>query len=265
MRNIYLISVLIFLLFQLVLQSSFALADSSNKITRISVGIDEWPPYHSKNLKHYGFCTQIIIEAFEAVGIETEIEFIPWVRALNYSSEGGELDATIWGGYTDWIETHYASDPVCRGDYVLFIRKGLVVDFNKPDTLQGLTMGNLIGEGIPDQLQEVVKDRLLEVESTATVKSMFQMLGSNRIDMVAINRDAGLTAMGRFLSKKQREQISIHPDRFRVSFYRLVVSRKNKEKSLKILEKFNTGLDILNAEGRMNEIIEAGRRDASEQ
>lgn len=223
-------------------QPSVLMADSSNKDNRIIVGIDEWPPYHSEHLNHFGFGTHIIVEAFKAVGVETQIKFMPWKRALGESHDGIILDATIWGGYTDWIDTHYGSDPVIKGEYVLFIRKGLTLDFQNPGSFKGLRFGNLVGEGIPDQLQEIVaKKGLLEIQSTVTVKALFQMLVYDRIDMIAINRAAGLSAMKEYLSEADRTQVAIHPDRFRLSLYRLVLSNKFKEKKLSCWKNLTQG------------------------
>lgn len=232
-------------------------AISNDTIENVTIGIDEWPPYHSKELSHYGFCTHIIVEAFAAVGVDTQIQFMPWKRALNNPFENVAPYASVWGGYTDWIDTHYGSDPVCKGEYVLFILKGLDLDFNKPETFSGLIMGNLIGEGVPDQFQQFVADGILNVESTATVKSIFQMLANNRIHMTAINRSAGMVAMRKHLTKKQQDSIAIHPDQLRISLYRLVANKKYKVRSIKLIEKFNIGLDILRSSGRMREIIEA--------
>lgn len=244
-----------------IVQPSISWAAPTDKIDNILIGIDEYPPYHSKNLAHFGFGTHIMVEAFAAVGVKAEIAIMPWKRALIESYKGDIFDATIWGGYTDWIDTHYGSDPVFKGEYVLFIRKGLELDFNNPESFKGLTLGNLIGEGVPDQLQEVAKKKgYLEVQSVTTVSSIFLMLATNRIDMIALNRDAGLNAMGLYLSEAQKKQITIHPDPFRLSFYRLVLSNNYKTSSLKLLEKFNAGLDILHTKGRIKEIIEAERR-----
>lgn len=248
---------LLTLLISQIVQPCISNADPSDTPDKVIIGIDEWPPYHSCDLKHFGFGTHIMTEAFAVVGIRTKIVFRPWKRALVESERGYPIDATFWGGYTDWIDTHYGSDPVFKGEYVLFIRKGLTLNFQAPESFKGLTMGNLIGEGVPDQLQEIVTKGYLRIESVENSISNFKKLVAKRIDMIALNRDVGLSIMRQALSETEREQITTHPEHFRLSLYRLVFSKSAKKKSLYLLEKFNDGLEILHTSGRIREILDA--------
>ena len=63
------------LLIVLLLTSYLAVAE------KITLANGEWAPYLSENLKHYGYISRIVKEAFEEEGYEVEYVFLPWKRS----------------------------------------------------------------------------------------------------------------------------------------------------------------------------------------
>ncbi|MCJ8339945.1 MAG: transporter substrate-binding domain-containing protein [Pseudomonadales bacterium] len=245
----------------LFVQPNFSQASQDTlKVDSIVIGTGEWQPYHSLTLKHFGVGNHIVQEAFRAVGIEVTFVFQPWKRIL-HTSTAGKFDAvSAWGGYENWIDTHYASDPLYSGTFVLWIRQGTTFNWKNPEELKGLKLGLLIGEIIPVKLQKAYDEGYLQVDYVATNEQNIKKLFFNRIDMLALNYAAGVDAINKTLSIAQRDKIVAHPDSLRVSFYRLLFNKKNKQKSIVLLERFNAGLHYLRMQGQIKKMLEASKR-----
>lgn len=79
----------------------FFLSISLNVYAQESIRLTngEWPPYLSKDLKHYGVASRIVTEAFDLEGIKVEYGFFPWERALELAKHGD------WDGSLVWFHT----------------------------------------------------------------------------------------------------------------------------------------------------------------
>jgi len=226
----------------------------------ILVGIGEWEPWHSEKLKHFGVASHIITEAFHQVGINVEYKFLPWKRGFQ-ESVYGNLDAYgIYGGYDDWMETHHGSDPVCYGPYVIWVRKGTHFKLSDPKSLNGLTLGIGLEEGVHEKFQKAVDLGYLQVEKTESVEQTIEKLLLGRIDLFAKNYDVGLEYINKIVPENKRDQIVLHPEILRLSLYRLLFSKANGRESINLREKFNIGLHMLRQEGKIEEMLKANRR-----
>ena len=259
-KTIYLLVFFTFIL-SLTFQPNISQASQDTiSLERIVIGTGEWKPYHSQTLTHLGVGNHIVKQAFKAVGLEVTFVFQPWKRILNTSTEGKFDAVSAWGGYDNWIDTHYASDPLYSGTFVLWVRSGTTFNWKNPKELKGLKLGLLIGEIIPVKLQKAYDQGYLQVDYVATNEQNIKKLYFNRIDMLALNYTAGVDAINKTLSASQRDKIVAHPDSLRVSFYRLLFNRKNKHRSIELLERFNAGLHYLRVQGQIKKMLEASKR-----
>ncbi|EPJ55879.1 MAG: hypothetical protein OFPI_02240 [Osedax symbiont Rs2] len=240
-------------------KTSWASQDPAS-LDSLVIGTGEWKPYHSQTLKHFGVGNHIVKQAFKAVGLEVKFVFQPWKRILNTSTEGKFDAVSAWGGYDNWIDTHYASDPLYSGTFVLWVRRGATFNWKNPKELKGLKLGLLIGEIIPVKLQQAYDQGFLQVDYVSTNEQNIKKLFFKRIDMLALNYDAGIDAINKTLSASQRDEIVAHPDSLRVSFYRLLFNRKNKQKSILLMERFNAGLYYLRSKGHIRKMLDASKR-----
>ena len=72
----------------------FSSSLSANETIRIANG--EWPPYLSKELKHYGVASRIVAEAFALEGVKVKYGFFPWGRAYAVVQRGEWDGSVIW-------------------------------------------------------------------------------------------------------------------------------------------------------------------------
>ncbi|HYX33720.1 MAG TPA: hypothetical protein VE954_11450, partial [Oligoflexus sp.] len=67
-------------------QTGAALPTSS---TTVQLVANEWCPQHcEKNHEHKGYIIEIVVAAFAAEGITTQISYMPWLRAMHEVKKG---------------------------------------------------------------------------------------------------------------------------------------------------------------------------------
>ena len=80
------------------------------KIVKIANG--EWPPYTSSKLKHGGFLTHIVKEAFETQGYTVQFSYLSWNRGFEMTRLGF-FDSTIgWTKNKEREKHFFFSEPI---------------------------------------------------------------------------------------------------------------------------------------------------------
>ncbi len=226
----------------------------------VTIATDEWLPYHSRFLEHYGVGSHIVTEAFKRVGITVKYEFLPWARALDHSMANRVDGVATWGGWLDWIDTHYGSDPVFRGRYVLWTRKDFPpFDWREPSEIKGLRFGNVIGESLPFQFVEAYESGDAILTTAESQAALFKMLKSKRVDILPLNLTVAQDNIRKTFGEEGMELFSYHPVPLRMSFYRVLFSRTGKNSAL-LWHTFNRGLYLLNREGGVEKMLAASER-----
>jgi len=111
----------------------------------ISFAVSEFPPYISKELKNYGFTSEIVTEAFSRAGYTVKTSFMPWQRALLKVAEG-KYDAAYPAYYSQEREQTYAfSKPFATGPIGFYIRKDTHITYKTLHDLQPYTIGVVRG------------------------------------------------------------------------------------------------------------------------
>lgn len=101
----------------------------------------EWPPFTSKDLKHYGVYSHIVSEAFALEGVTVEYGFFPWARGYNYVKEGNWDGSVTWAPTPDKEKDVWFSDQVFLHTKVFFHLKSFPFDWNTIEDLKGLQIG----------------------------------------------------------------------------------------------------------------------------
>ena len=92
---------------------------------------DPFPPFHSPEVKGYGFFAEIVQAAFKEVGHDLKIEFVPWNRAFELS-QTGYYDGVIGALYSDDRAKNYLFCPKtshCKCNAIRCQSKAFIEDF----------------------------------------------------------------------------------------------------------------------------------------
>jgi polar amino acid transport system substrate-binding protein len=233
--------------------ASFSQAESKT----LTVCTNSWAPFTGESLPGMGKTWRVIQAIMEPQGYITELQFMPWARALK-SVESGDCDAlpdafhtkerSVWAWY---------SAPYSEVKTVFFKRKDKQILFNTLADLKGLTIGVIRGAAVnPDfdhadylKKQEVVDER-----------QGLAMLHADRIDLYVTGDLSGLHQLTLMTEKHPNitQEIEIITPYLAKNKLHLAISKKAKHGQT-ILRDFNQGLADLIKSGEYHSIFQSNQ------
>jgi polar amino acid transport system substrate-binding protein len=220
----------------------------------ITITNGEWPPYLSKQLKHHGFVSHIVSDAFKLKSINVNYNFRPWKRAFEESKSGSVNGSVVWSATDERKVDFLFSDPVITGKSVLFHLKDKQIDWNKFSDLKKYKIGGSLGYEYSFE-----HERDVAIERVASDELNFRKLLWKRIELFPSDKDAGYIILNKHFSSKEISKITYHPLPYEQTSYSLMLSKKHPD-SVRLLSLFNEGLKELRASGRYNQIVIAQER-----
>lgn len=145
----------------------------------------EWEPYYGPSLVNEGYFTDIVQEAYERIGYNISVRYVPWKRALY---EGRQLyaDALLGVYYSDERSKWLAfSEPVSEAENCFFARKGKNISWKSLEDLKPYTIG--IEQGYSYSADFDSAD-FLKKEPVRKLELNVKKLLEGRIDLVLASR-----------------------------------------------------------------------------
>jgi ABC-type amino acid transport substrate-binding protein len=219
------------------------------QIVDVQLASDVWPPFTSQDEKQ-ALASQIVKEALNRneVAMSTKtVDFNYVIQGLKDNNYDGS--AALWKN-EDRTEFLIFSKPYLTNQLVLVGRKGSVVDYIDLAELKGSKLGLVTGYsyGIPaSDLSEieVVYGKSDQINITALLK--------NQVDYVLVDQ-----ILIEYLMQFQPVEMNQHLD---VASTPMIARslhfalRKNLEGSDALIEKFNSTIDVMMADGTYNRIL----------
>ncbi|CDT01583.1 putative ABC-type amino acid transport/signal transduction systems, periplasmic component/domain [Vibrio coralliirubri] len=230
----------------LIIQPFAAHARESIKVTN-----GEWSPFMSPSLKHYGILSHIASEAMSEVDIEIEYGFYPWQRAY-YLAKEGRWDATLgWAKTPEREEAFYFSAPIYQTQVVFFHLKTLNFDWASDADLKGINVGVMRGTYAEQKLRQIQNSGLgVLFQPVDTELQNFRKLKAARIDLVAVDKDVGLSVLEKHFQESERGRFTYHSLPFYSQTLHVLFSKKSRNGE-KNLRRFNKGLEAIKESDRL--------------
>jgi len=237
-------------------------ADDELKPDVIQIATEEYAPFTSESLKHYGVINHIISEAFRLEGFEVKYHFLPAARSFK-SAKDGILDGTTpWAHRPDREINFLYSDPILDvgGEY-FFYKKGFKFDWD-PATVdysrfKGASIGAIISYDYGSKFQEAEKHGLIHVVRVSKLKQLFRMLLRDRIDLVISKVWVAKYDLQTNFAAEQIAQITSQPENNEPPSYDYVLFPKKKPGSQHLRDSLNKGLKKLRASGTYDAFLNA--------
>lgn len=216
---------------------------------RITTG--EFAPWTSASLRHSGFTSHVISEAFKLEGYEVEFTFYPWKRAYESAKDGRNFQATsYWYPSEDRAKDFIYSDPIQTDATVFFHLEG-----NPPPEwktladLKGLRIGATSGFTYTAEFWELGRSGQLDIQEANSDELNFRKLLRGRIDLFPSDPLVGQKILLEAFGKRAASQVTYDPKPMVAPTGHLLFSRKaaNAEK---LAADFNRGLAELRESGR---------------
>lgn len=219
----------------------------------------EYPPYLSKNFKHFGLGNRIVTEAFALEGINVEYQFFPWKRAYTTAKNSECFGSVFWWHSLEIENDFYFSDPLLEEKYVFFHLKSYSFDWNILEDLKDLTVGATLGYTYTEEFYTLKEHDFFNLQWVSEDIQNFKKLLNNRIKIFPHNPDIGHYQLQKHFSPTETKKLTYHPKPLRVGFNYVIFSKQNKN-SQRMLKIFNTGLKRLKESGKFVKYIEESRR-----
>lgn len=224
-------------------------AQSEKTVTLASL---DWEPYIGKKLPNQGYVAQIVTEAYKTQGYSVKIEYLPWARAVSSAKEG-TYDGLFPEYYNEERLADFVFSKEFKGGPLGFMKKkGSEIKFATLQDLKTYKIGV-----VRDYVNTAEFDAAsyLKKEAADSDLANLKKLNAGRLDLVVIDK-----YVGAYLAKQEMPDAAANlefmtPVLEEKSLY-IAFSKKAAGSDAK-REAFNKGLEELNKNGRMAEILKA--------
>lgn len=211
----------------------------------------EWPPYCSQNPEQPGITTEIVLSAFEAVGVKTRLDFFPWPRCERMVCCGMDVIAFPYVQTAARDQFALFSIPMLtEKTYLYYSRRHMShFDFTGYKQLQNYRVGTLNGFVHQELFEENRVDAAVVKNNTVAMR----MLLMNRLQLFPINDLVARQEIHDNFSDKEDEFSHSKTPMYTVPL-RLMVSRKNPQAE-RLLSLFAKGMSIIQRKGIIDKIM----------
>lgn len=219
---------------------------------RIVLASSEYVPHYGTELPRQGAVSEIVRRAFAYEGVDIEIAFMPFARAL-YDTQQGLYDGILAIWHTAEREQQLLySDAIYANQIVLFKRAGelqLADDLNS--VLQSdSTLGMVTGYA----QSPLLLNSPLQKVSVATDDQVFRMLALKRVDLVPADLQNGLYLLRQLPEPLPQVRINWVSEPLERKPMHLAFPRQ-KAGSAELQLRFNRGLQQLRQSGELEQIL----------
>ena len=216
----------------------------------ISMLTVEWAPHYGSSLPENGLTTALVKAAFKAGGHSSEVDFVPWTRALREVKEGNA--DVVMGAYHNKKREidFYFSEAIYFLDTGLIARPGL--NKNSYSSLRDLSPYSIgVSRGWANS-EEFDAANYLNKQVAKNPNLNIRKLFRGRIDMAVMNFD-----LFRYEAKKEGFCIAnvefMDPPLETHGLY-IMASRKIADYQT-VIDDFNRGLDEIRKNGSFQRIV----------
>ena len=215
---------------------------------------NDFKPWSDQSLPNGGVITEIVQTAFQYLGINTTVEWLPWKRGYHRVAFGGH------GNYGTFPYSHsnkravdtYYSIPILISGLTIFVldRNPIETNYKDHSALHGLRFCTGVGYAFGD-FEKLVDNGSVSLKRLANINNCFLGIKAGRLDAVVLNKHVGWGIVhSLFKGEHGFRALREHSP----SVYHLVVS-KDYPNTLDILHGFNKSLVKLKENGVIDEIV----------
>ena len=170
------------------------LVSAAEPVVRIGTG--DWVPYVDQHRADGGALARLISAVFAAAGYQVEFSFYPWDRNVLMLQQG-ELDAIMPYSCSPMrLNYGVCSEPLVRGEIVLFHRKDQAFDWQRIEDLQPYRIATTLGYSYGPQFDQALQAGQLQVEQNSKEDTAFRLLALGRVDLHPQDRAVGGAVLG---------------------------------------------------------------------
>lgn len=156
---------------------------------RVVITTLDWPPYTGPSLPKLGATTEVVRQAFDQAGIDVDVQFLPWKRAIA-EAKNGKAVAYYPGYHCKHAADFESSDAVGTGPLGFAEHVEAPISWETVYDLgeQKLKIGTVLGYANTDEFDEKVGSGWIRAISAKDDLTNLRKLLRRRIDAVVIDK-----------------------------------------------------------------------------
>lgn len=249
--------IVLFVLFVMLLVAEpLAAADltesAKRPVVRITTG--NWLPYVDIQKADFGPIGRIITAVFERSGYDVTYDVFPWTRDLHVVAMG-HYDAIMPAYCTaERAKLFLCSDPIVRGEQVLFHRSDMDFDWSTIDDLKGYRIGATSSYFYGKTFKQAEKSGEITVIRVPKDETNLRLLMRGRIDLYPQDRAVGYGMIRTLFDEKDWPRLTYHPIPLHTNPLGLLFSRATG-RGEQLRKVFNAGLENMRSSGELNKML----------
>lgn len=228
---------------------------SASAAETIEITTGEYAPWTSESLKHGGFSTHVITEAFKLEGYEVNFTFYPWKRVYEAAKDGKRFHASSWW-YTSEeraLDFHYSAPLLVDSTVFFYMKDNPIPDWETLDDFKGRRIGATAGYTYTPEFWEAAKSKRLNIQEASSDELNFKKLLKGRIDMFPTSDLVGQKLLKEKFGPEEAAKVAFHPQSLFAAPGHLLFSRQ-LENGEELVAIFNRGLEKLRDSGQYDQL-----------
>lgn len=229
---------------------AFLLASWLLHADTVLLASSDYSPHSGEHLPQEGALTAIVRRAFALHGMEIEVHYMPFARAMQATKQG-HYAGIIGVKHTPEREAHfYFPSPIYHTSIVLFKRRSAQYNFSSYLDLahQGLRYGSVLGYSHPVGFLET-NIRHYQVSNE---ERLFQLLAADRVDLIAGDKLNGIYLLEHEFPQYAKQIDWILPPIEQQPLY-LLFSKQHPE-AQRLAKLFNQGIEHMQRQGEIEQL-----------
>ena len=217
---------------------------------KVALSTLDWPPYTGSDLPNGGATTEVVRQAFGQAGLETEVAYRPWKRAIDMAKDGKDGVIAYFPGYhCNHQEGFVASEPIGNGPLGFAEHADARITWDGLDSIgeQQLKIGTVLGYANTDEFDKKVGTGWIHAIPSNDDLTNLKKLARRRVDAVVIDKFV--------LEYLKATEPSLKASREKLQFNArpledktLYLCFRDDEAGHAMLERFNAGLAKVDAD-----------------
>lgn len=155
----------------------------------VRLASQEWPPFSGEALPQGGLTAARVRAAFEAMGYQVTIDYLPWYRAMK-AMRSKEGYAGVFPAYADDLpEGLFIRSPAIGESPLVVAGYDIKLAWNSLDDLKNYMIGIVQNNQSRPNIEAIIKEHLLLTEKCVDDVTNLYKLKAGRIDLAIIDKN----------------------------------------------------------------------------
>ncbi len=220
----------------------------------VPIAIGDYAPYIDKSKANKGFMSEIVVKAFKKAGLNGVLEFKPWKRIEEVEINENKRLSFAWIKTDERSKKWHYSDNIMAATTVFISVKSKGFKWKTLEDLKPYKIGTSRGYSYGTEFDKMKSQ--FKIKEAASDEQNIKKLVSGRIDIFPVDPFVGAQIIRDKLSPDEAAKLEVVKEPNLGYDGMHAICAKSYSECRGILDKFNSGLAKMKADGSLQAIID---------